>query len=284
MDIALLDLRAFVAVAAQGSISRAAGSLRMQQPTLSRAIAELEQRVGAKLFERLSRGVALTERGTALYDACAARLEELDANVTIALQAESAAPTIARIGASEVVANVVLPRVRAEGVVPYVLVAPTDVLIERLRARALDCALVMHAPTVRGILARPLAGLPHRLVVARRFRRDRTVLACFIGSREVEDPANRSYPTLVRLRRDVPNAGITASSNSLTWHKTMVLAGEGVSILPEALIEKELRSGALVPIYPRERPSFPVLCLSRAQTVWRPGVQRYVAAADRAIR
>src|SRR5437879_5157513 len=59
-------LRVFAEVARQGSVTRAARRLRLQQPTVSHALAALEREVGAALLERLPKGVRLTAAGAAL--------------------------------------------------------------------------------------------------------------------------------------------------------------------------------------------------------------------------
>jgi DNA-binding transcriptional LysR family regulator len=59
-------LRDFLAVAETGSLSAAARQLRVSQPTLSRRMAALEQRLGAELFQRTSRGLDLSEIGEAI--------------------------------------------------------------------------------------------------------------------------------------------------------------------------------------------------------------------------
>lgn len=59
----LLLLQSFLEVAESGTISRAAGHLFVTQPALSRRLQQLEQELGAILFERSPRGVALTEEG-----------------------------------------------------------------------------------------------------------------------------------------------------------------------------------------------------------------------------
>src|ERR1700754_3507932 len=61
-----LDLRLvgyFVVVAEQRHFGRAAATLRVAQPSLSRQIRRLEQQVGARLLDRTPRGTRLTEAG-----------------------------------------------------------------------------------------------------------------------------------------------------------------------------------------------------------------------------
>lgn len=69
-------LRAFVALAEERHFGRAAQRLAMTQPPLSTAIQQLEATVGARLFERNSRGVALTAAGQALLPRARALLEQ----------------------------------------------------------------------------------------------------------------------------------------------------------------------------------------------------------------
>jgi len=60
-------LRAFVAVADQKSFSHAATRLHLTQPAVSKRVAHLENHLGAKLFDRIGRTIALTEAGHELY-------------------------------------------------------------------------------------------------------------------------------------------------------------------------------------------------------------------------
>lgn len=61
-------LLAFYEVARAGSISAGAERLHVSQPAVTREIRELEDRLGMMLFDRLPRGVALTEGGKLLYE------------------------------------------------------------------------------------------------------------------------------------------------------------------------------------------------------------------------
>jgi LysR family transcriptional regulator, nitrogen assimilation regulatory protein len=53
----------FVRIAEDGSLTKAAGVLRIAQPALSRQIRLLEEELGVSLFSRTARGMQLTEEG-----------------------------------------------------------------------------------------------------------------------------------------------------------------------------------------------------------------------------
>jgi DNA-binding transcriptional LysR family regulator len=57
------DLIALLAVAREGSFTRAAAKLGVSQPALSRTISNLEARLGLRLLARSTRSVAATESG-----------------------------------------------------------------------------------------------------------------------------------------------------------------------------------------------------------------------------
>lgn len=62
----LRTLRYFLTIAREGNIARAAASLYITQPALSRQLKNLEEELGVKLYRRGSRGVELTKRGELL--------------------------------------------------------------------------------------------------------------------------------------------------------------------------------------------------------------------------
>jgi DNA-binding transcriptional LysR family regulator len=73
------DLRAFVAVAEQGSFSKAADLLGLSPSSLSQIIRTFEERLGVRLLQRTTRSVALTEAGERLLLRARPALAELDA-------------------------------------------------------------------------------------------------------------------------------------------------------------------------------------------------------------
>ena len=67
MEQNLSTYRIFFEVAKQGNISKAAESLYISQPAISKTIVRLEDNLNVKLFKRNSRGVSLTEEGEVLF-------------------------------------------------------------------------------------------------------------------------------------------------------------------------------------------------------------------------
>lgn len=92
----LRHLRYFIAVAETGSLTEAAASrLHTSQPSLSRQIRDLEDRVGTALLQRSARGVELTDAGRAFLDHARLAMAQVDAAVEAARRA--AQPAKARL-------------------------------------------------------------------------------------------------------------------------------------------------------------------------------------------
>ncbi|KQZ48653.1 LysR family transcriptional regulator [Rhizobium sp. Root149] len=77
----ILDLRSFLGVVELGSFNRAAETLNISQPALSRRIQKLEQAVGAPLLERTTRHVAPTALGNQFIPLVRRMLEEFDGSL-----------------------------------------------------------------------------------------------------------------------------------------------------------------------------------------------------------
>lgn len=71
------SLQVFVAVAQAGGFSAASRALGLPVPTVSRKVAELEQVLGVRLFDRSTRGVVLTDVAQPYFESCRRLLDEL---------------------------------------------------------------------------------------------------------------------------------------------------------------------------------------------------------------
>lgn len=69
----------FARIVESGSFSKAAAEFGITQPTATKAVAAMEQRLGARLLHRTTRGVSPTEVGLRYYDRCKAIASEIEA-------------------------------------------------------------------------------------------------------------------------------------------------------------------------------------------------------------
>jgi DNA-binding transcriptional LysR family regulator len=103
--------RAFLVTAEEGSLSAAARALGMTQPTLGRQVTALEQELGVVLFERVGRGLVLTEAGTQLMTHVRAMGEAaLGVSLAASGQTQAAVGHVA-VTASEIYSSWLLPRI-----------------------------------------------------------------------------------------------------------------------------------------------------------------------------
>ena len=109
--IKLHQLRAFVDVTLQGSIRAASRMSGVSQPALSKAIQELEEVLGARLFIRQQQGVVLTDIGHNFYKHASLVLEELRVAQEDVQQRLGLAGGRVNIGVGSSVARTVMPKV-----------------------------------------------------------------------------------------------------------------------------------------------------------------------------
>jgi DNA-binding transcriptional LysR family regulator len=145
--VELRQLRYFVAIAEEGSFSRAAQRLHVSQPPLSTQIKSLEHGLGTQLLTRTNRGVALTAAGRVFYQEVRAVLARLDSARGKILQADRGDVGMLSIGFVSIADYGVLPPAlkafRAQ--LPLVEVQlhelTTDAQIRELRAARLDLGI-----------------------------------------------------------------------------------------------------------------------------------------------
>jgi DNA-binding transcriptional LysR family regulator len=153
------ELRTFVEVGRDGSLSGAARRLGIAQPTVGRHIDALEQALGVTLFTRSPRGLTPTPAALALAPHAEA-MASAAAALSRAASGEAAADRGAvRITASEVVGTEVLPRLLASFHSAHPGIAVELALTNRnedLARRDADIAVRMVRPTQSGLIARKL--------------------------------------------------------------------------------------------------------------------------------
>ncbi len=162
------SLSLFLAVADALSFRQAAEALHLSQPPLSRAIRDLESRLGMPLFDRHARGVSLTEAGRRLLP-YARGVADLLRQAEAAFQG-AAVPATLRLGMTSAAepawfrgladrAQALQPGVRVE-----VVSDTSPRLVRQLRAGRLDAAFIALPTDVRGLDVLEIDCLP--MVVA----------------------------------------------------------------------------------------------------------------------
>ena len=259
----LTSLTAFVRVVDNGGFSAAGRKLKMSTTMVSNHIAALEDRLGARLLNRTTRKVSLTEVGKAYYDRAIQILADLE-------QADDAA------GALQSTPRGTLRIYTATHIVP--LVAP--VVAEFLASYPeVKIDLMMGERTIDMLdegfdLAIRLTPLPDSSLVIRSLATWRHVLCCSPAylekhgrPQQLAELANHNcvrhelYPYEDEWhfvdRKGAP-ASVRISgnlfSNSGETLRTAALQGVGIFLAPGFLIADELKSGRLVRLLSDYRP------------------------------
>jgi DNA-binding transcriptional LysR family regulator len=295
MDTQLLEV--FQTVARQGSITAAARRLGFTQSAVSRQIAALEAEVGVRVFDRLARGVALTEEGRTLLPHAEAVLDRLTTARRDLDELHGLGIGRLRVGAFPTAVAALVPRALASFRDAYpdlslsLVEGRTPALLELLAAGDADVTVVSSAPSTPLDSAR--FDLRHlldeRLLVAvsrkHRLARRRTVrLAEFtddpfvVGSATAEDTLLRaSLPSGFQPKIDIVAADWTGKLGC-------VAAGLGVALVPALAVRGTPADIALLRLRDEDESVRRVFAATAAGRAKPPAVTRFLTHLDEAAR
>jgi DNA-binding transcriptional LysR family regulator len=251
----LRQLRVFESAARHLSLTRAAEELHLTPPAVSIQIRLLEGHAHADLFERVGRGLRLTQAGAEVL----ARTREVLAQIREAEEAieglaslEHGLLDVAVINAGDYFFPWIIaafreshPRIRVR-----LSVGNRDELLARLTAHEIDIAVMSHPPTQAEFAAEPFAPHPHVIVAAPGHP--------LVGKRAVtlerlakEPLITREPGSATRLAMEqafheagvVPRVEMEIASNETI--KQAVAAGFGVGFLSAHAVQQELALGRL---------------------------------------
>ena len=252
----LRQLRYFVAIAEEGSFTRAAARLHIAQQSLSEQVRTLEAQLGATLFERSSRGVTLTDVGAVLLREARPVLARAERAAEAVRRAARGEQGELRVGFLSTVANhFMAPVVRAfrerhPGVTLHTEDLPIAALVAGLRDGTLDAG-VSRPPLVDDlatevVLREPVAAvLPegHRLA-----GRAELALAELADEPWVLTPRS-SWPPWHRLfDEDFARAGFQPHvvQRGTTPQGLLALVAAGVGVTRLMLSSRSMRDGGVV--------------------------------------
>lgn len=251
-------LRTFLAVCRERSISGAARRLNVSQPSVSVAVAQLEQRLGATLFERSRQGIRLTEEGTALMRHAEA-LEHLlhDAAEEVSL-ARRGVRGLLRIGGTPGALVSLVPdavaRMEADGsrFSLQIVERPDGALGDLLRNREIEVAVAttgLDTPPA-DIIERSAARDPFALIVGPAH----ADMGPDVSLRDTVDFGWVLPQAAGAFHRQIEAlflaAGVSVPPDvircdSLLTSKAIVSGGRRVTVLPRGVVAAELAIGAL---------------------------------------
>jgi DNA-binding transcriptional LysR family regulator len=247
------QLVTFIEVAKLNSFSRAANKIFRSQPAVSAQIQQLEQECGAKLLERNSKSVALTDAGE-LFLSYAERLLELKKEGIRAVSDQGDTPrgTLA-VGANEATCLYVLPQVFAEYLRLYPQVQLcivrnfTSKVLEGLEDGAIDVGVVTLPVKSQKLTVKPIFRdrlvlmVPAKSPLAKKrsvpvsVAAEQMLLVPNSGyTRQILDRLFRPYAPHLQVRMELP---------SVEMIKSFVAAGLGVSIISESFARDEVKAG-----------------------------------------
>ena len=252
----LLKLKYFHTVIIEGSFTKAAASLKVAKPSISKMVKELEDEIGSALILR-SKSLSLTPQGELVFGHACRIFQEVQTLEDNLSRSATVLTGPLKIGATDIIASELLPTTVASlmrknaDLYPFIKTGSVITLCQAVLLRESEFALSFYVPDILddGLVVENLCSFKFRLVVASHKKDDLAVLQSFIGSREV-DSERKKFPPLDRLRKKYPKARIKLSTISLVSHLQYVRKGLGVAILPDFLVSKYLASGSLSEVFP----------------------------------
>ncbi len=259
MALNLHLLRIFAAVAEYRNFSRAAESLYISQPAVSRAVQELETQVGLALLDRSHRVPALTDAGILLHQ-YAQRLFAVEQAAETALeQFRGLERGHLAIGASHTTGTYLLPPLLSQfhqeypGVRLSLEIANTQTVIEKLHTQPLDIAFVEGPVTDKDFIVTPwrtdqlviIAPPNHPLIYQQPIKIDQIAKEPYV-QRELGSGTREIVETAFRQKGITLNVAIELNSNQAV--KQAVSAGLGISIVSDVTIALEVASRKLTTI------------------------------------
>ena len=248
------DIQAFVAVADAGGLTPAAGRLGVSKSIVSRRIARLEKALGATLLTRTTRGAALTEAGATFREHAAKISAEADA-ARDAVSPDGKVRGRLRVAAPLSFGATHFAPVLAELAARYpdleIQSSYSDRVVD-LVAEGFDAAIRLGVLEDSSLVARRIASFSGRLVASPDYleRRGTPRTPEDLPAHDAVNRVNDEWP----LQHDGkvltihPRARFTADNGAALV--PAVLAGLGIALLPDFLINEHVASGALVPILP----------------------------------
>ena len=252
------QVEAFAQVANTHSFSRAAEALQLTQPSITARIQTLERELGEELFERGSRGVRLTDAGSAFLPYVERLLQTLQEGRDAVGDVKNVQAGSLRLGSAPTISTYVLPRILNAFCRQY---PGVDVVIRTGRSEQVMNMLL--ADEVQVGLVRSLTNSDVETID---LYEDEIVLAAppehtfsKYGRATVNEAAaepivlfdrGSSYYGLInnffRQAGVIPNVAMELDSLEAT--KRMVEEGLGIALVPLVTIERELQAGTLVRI------------------------------------
>ena len=255
----LRDLHYLVAAADTEHFGRAAERCHVSQPTLSGQIRKLEDTLGVALFERSHRSVALTEVGREITEHARDILERVRRMEELAVSRRDALVGPLRIGLIPTLCAYLLPhllptlRANSPTLRPVLSEEVTAVLLERLRAREIDVALVATREGEDGLVEKALFDEPLWLAMPSDHP---------LAARDAVDAAALADPGLPVLTlaeghcladrvRELCSIGTGAvldadlRATSLETLLQLVAAGRGVTLVPALAAARASSSGVV---------------------------------------